>query len=111
MTDVLEPLRRLIERCNASGNDWHDLMADDAEDILGAYSWQSLADLGNPVPVKWPWDGSWVIGWDPTERIAGHTPSVVMRWKFVTWRWESRGRDGHEPTHVRPLDPPPPGDA
>ena len=115
MTDVLEPLRQLVQRCDTHGILLANLSANEAAAILDAYDWQSLADLGEPQPDAWPWNAQRVALWRPADGM------VVGRYFWDQYNkaprpcWVARnypritGERANQPTHVRPLDPPPGG--
>lgn len=86
-----------------------------------AKEWNTRAPLAAPPPPReseWlpiesaPKDGAWVYGFEPIEdgKYVGH---VVMKWREGSWRepgWYTDGGHGYrvcEPTHWRPLPPPP----
>ena len=118
MTDVLEPLRQLVQHCETHGIPLASVTVGEARAILNTYEWQSLDELGEPQPGVWPWDGSVCLVarhmGDPWGWVRG-----FGRWMSINKvisGWVCRGFTdppgelglGH-PTHVRLPDPPPGG--
>ena len=108
MTDVLEPLRQAVFDAEPNEEVSACVSLQEAHAILDAYTWRRLADLGDPQPGVWPWDGTWVlvrISPKPRADSGFELAQFVGR----NWRYPGGYVDGTAPTHVRPIDPPPGG--